>query len=299
MDTLFFSIVIPTYNREKEIGRCIKSVINQSYQYWEAIIIDNYSDDNTEEIVNSFHDKRIRYFKNHNYGVIAVSRNFGLDRAKGDWICFLDSDDSWLPNKLEKMLPYLGDYDLIYHGFITNVVKKRPFQRTKIMFYTIKEPTVSYVLQRGDPLSPTCTAVSKAFLGNTRFSEDKSLFAIEDYDFFLQLLTRHPRIKHLKKYLANYDVTTGVSHNGEAHRARSRVLFNKYKNMLTHDEMRNVLKQYMNIKASDFYPQEPKKARHYFKIVATSSIPEIRHAAYYNILKTYILQFVYMLRALF
>ena len=68
---ILFSIVIPTYNRANLIKRCIESVINQTYQNWEAIIVDNYSEDNTEEIVSSFNDERIRFYKNHNYGVIA------------------------------------------------------------------------------------------------------------------------------------------------------------------------------------------------------------------------------------
>ena len=95
MNSILFSIIIPTYNRANEIGRCLSSVINQSYSNWEAIVVDNYSSDDTENIVKDFNDNRIRYYKNHNYGIIAVSRNFGIDRAKGSWICFLDSDDSW------------------------------------------------------------------------------------------------------------------------------------------------------------------------------------------------------------
>ena len=107
MNNPLFSIVIPTYNRGNLIGRCIDSIIAQTYTNWEAIIVDNYSDDNTEEVVLSYKDDRIRFIKNHNYGVIAVSRNKALDMAKGDWICFLDSDDAWFPNKLQEIKNYL------------------------------------------------------------------------------------------------------------------------------------------------------------------------------------------------
>ena len=110
---ILFSIVIPTYNRANLIKRCIESVINQTYQNWEAIIVDNYSEDNTEEIVSSFNDERIRFYKNHNYGVISVSRNFALDNSNGHWICFLDSDDSWASDKLEQILPYLNHFDIV------------------------------------------------------------------------------------------------------------------------------------------------------------------------------------------
>lgn len=187
MNKLLFSIIIPTYNRADLIGRCLESVINQTYDNWEAIVVDNYSEDNTEEIVASLNDSRIHYYKNHNYGVISVSRNFALDRAKGEWICFLDSDDSWASDKLKQLMPYVNRYDLVYHGYKTNTGKIMFFDRTKQLFYTVKEPTVAYILQRGDPFNPSCSAVSREFIGITRFSEDKKFFAIEDYDFFLQL----------------------------------------------------------------------------------------------------------------
>ena len=67
MENPLFTVVIPTYNREKLIGRCLKSVIEQTYTNWEAIVIDNYSEDKTEEVVASFKDDRIRFYKNHNY----------------------------------------------------------------------------------------------------------------------------------------------------------------------------------------------------------------------------------------
>lgn len=260
-----FSIIIPTYNRANVIGRCLSSVVGQTYRHWEAIIIDNYSEDNTEDIVIGFNDERIQYFKNHNYGIISVSRNFGLDRAKGDWICFLDSDDSWKLDKLEQLLPYLDNYDLIYHGFIKNGGSKLPWSRDRILFYTVKEPNISYVLQRSDPFATSCTAVSKTFLQSTRFSEEKQLFAIEDYDFFLQLLERAPRIKHLKKCLAFYDVTTGISHNEFVQLRRNRILINKYKDSLSKTDFRNVLKLYMYMRGLVYLDKDKIKARKYFR----------------------------------
>ena len=264
MNNPFFSIIIPTYNRANTIKRCLESVINQTYSNWEVIVVDNYSEDNTEEIINSICDNRIQYYKNHNYGVIAVSRNFAIERAKGDWICFLDSDDYWDVSKLEKIIPYTEKYDLIYHGFKTNSSGAYIIKKNKKMFYTVKESTVAYVLQRSDPFSPTCTAVSSQFLGSIRFDESKKMFAIEDYDFFLQLLVNHPRIKHLKKYLAFYDESTGVSHNQLKHLDRSRVIYAKYKDLLSYAEFRNVLRLYMFMRGILYVKSNPSKARKYF-----------------------------------
>lgn len=101
------SVVMPSYNTATRIAFSINSVINQTYHNWELLIIDDCSNDNTDEIVSSFADSRIRYFKNEtNYGA-AVSRNKALREANGRWIAFLDSDDLWLPTKLEEQLAFM------------------------------------------------------------------------------------------------------------------------------------------------------------------------------------------------
>ena len=246
-NNILFSIVIPTYNRASLLKRCLDSVKAQTYQNWEAIVVDNYSEDNTEEIVNSFNDKRIIYIKNHNNGIIAVSRNKAIDVAKGDWVAFLDSDDCWLSNKLERMLQYVDDYDLIYHGYQQNIPKRNIFHKRNRYFYEIKKPTVGYLLMRGDPINPSCTVVRRSAIGNTRMSEEKELIAVEDYDFFLQLIAKGIKVKYLKEILTLYDVS-GCSHNEKASE-RDAVLIEKWKGTLNEEEMREVYLQYINRKA--------------------------------------------------
>ena len=288
MNDVLFSIVIPTYNRADLIGRCLQSIVNQTYKNWEAIIVDNFSEDDTEEIVNSFNDTRIYYYKNHNYGVISVSRNFAIDRAKGKWICFLDSDDSWTSDKLEQLIPYVNKYDIIYHGFQTNSKRTVFGGYNKVMFYTIKESSVAYVLKRSDPINPSCAAVSISFLGNTRFNESEELFAIEDYDFFLQLLLKNPRIYHLKKYLTYYDTTTGVSHNSAKQLDRNRIIIAKYQPYLSKKDFREVLKYYMYLRGLNYLGNNKKKARKYFGIACYSKAWFVRKRAFVG----YILSFL-------
>jgi glycosyltransferase involved in cell wall biosynthesis len=91
---------MPTYNC-KFISRAIFSVINQTYNNWELIIIDNFSTNSTAETVKKYNDSRIRHFKLHNEGLISKSRNYGIQLSKGEWIAFLDSDDYWNKKKLE------------------------------------------------------------------------------------------------------------------------------------------------------------------------------------------------------
>ena len=96
------SVIMPTYNQEEYISDSVDSVLGQTYHHYELIIINNHSEDGTEEIVRSYSDPRIQYYKFNNHGIIAASRNYGIRLSKGKYIAFLDSDDIWLPKKLEK-----------------------------------------------------------------------------------------------------------------------------------------------------------------------------------------------------
>ena len=104
MEKELVSIIMPSYNTGKFIEETINSVINQTYNNWELIIVDDCSNDNTDEIVKSIKDSRIVYLKNEKNSGAAVSRNKALKEAKGRWIAFLDSDDLWKREKLEKQI---------------------------------------------------------------------------------------------------------------------------------------------------------------------------------------------------
>ncbi len=102
------SIITPSYNTAKYIAKTVESVQAQTYTNWEMIIIDDCSTDNTDDVIKPFlEDKRIKYLKNDQNSGAAISRNYALREAKGKWIAFLDSDDLWLPEKLEKQLNFM------------------------------------------------------------------------------------------------------------------------------------------------------------------------------------------------
>jgi glycosyltransferase involved in cell wall biosynthesis len=104
------SVIIPTYNRANLIEKAIRNVLNQTYQDFEIIVIDDGSTDNTREIIRSFNDKRVKYIKKYkkNKG-ISVARNVGIKMARGKYFALLDSDDEWLPEKLDKQIKILQD----------------------------------------------------------------------------------------------------------------------------------------------------------------------------------------------
>lgn len=104
--TPLVSVILPTYNRGYVIKKAIDSILGQTYQNWELIIIDDGSTDNTKTTVASSNDKRIKYFYKKNSGPCAA-RNFGIARSKGKWITYLDSDDILLPTCIETMIEHL------------------------------------------------------------------------------------------------------------------------------------------------------------------------------------------------
>lgn len=113
------SIIMPSYNTGRFIKETIESVLAQSYSDWELILVDDCSKDNTDEVVSQYlADKRVKYMKNDVNSGAAVSRNRALSEAKGKWIAFLDSDDLWAPEKLEKQIRFMEENG--YHFSYTN-----------------------------------------------------------------------------------------------------------------------------------------------------------------------------------
>jgi glycosyltransferase involved in cell wall biosynthesis len=104
----YFSIVIPVYNKEKFVAKTIESVLNQTFTDYEIIIVNDGSTDQSEAKISTFNDNRIKYYSKKNEGV-ALARNFGIEKATADYICFLDADDYWYPTFLETMQRYSSE----------------------------------------------------------------------------------------------------------------------------------------------------------------------------------------------
>ncbi|MGR5868713.1 glycosyltransferase family 2 protein [Bacillus pacificus] len=101
------SIITPVYNSEEYIGDTIKSVLSQTHENWEMFIADDCSQDSTAEVISQFKDERIKYFKLDENAGAAVARNKALEKANGNFIAFLDADDMWKPDKLQKQLEFM------------------------------------------------------------------------------------------------------------------------------------------------------------------------------------------------
>lgn len=129
----FISIIVPVYNSEKTLDRCINSILEQTFQNWELLLIDDGSTDKSGEMCDSYsvRDQRVKVFYKENGGV-SSARNMGLDHAKGKWITFCDSDDFVSPNWLKNYIDHISEKtDLICQGFqyskTFNIENKRCF----------------------------------------------------------------------------------------------------------------------------------------------------------------------------
>lgn len=204
----FFSIVIPTYNHKSFLEVALKSVFSQTCSDWELIIVDNHSNDGTENFVSSLNCKKIKYLKIHNNGVIGASRNMGAKLASGKWICFLDSDDFWHPKKLEsiqKLIQKKPRIDVIVHDELllsdSNILKGK-----KLHYGPIHNQHYKYLLLYGNKLSTSATSIRRQFLIDTglSFSEKQILVTVEDYDFWLRIAANDANFYFLHKILGYY-----------------------------------------------------------------------------------------------
>ncbi|MGC4022151.1 MAG: glycosyltransferase [Cyclobacteriaceae bacterium] len=187
MSEPFFSIVIPTYNRSEFIRKTIDSVLSQSFQDFEVIVVDDGSTDNTEEVVKLIDDKRIHYYKKEN-GERAAARNFGAVLSKGQFINFLDSDDLLYPHHLDtakKFVEKNNAADAFHLGYeIKNDIGDI---RVINNIRSVNEQIVN-----GNLLSCNGVFVRRDVLIKNPFNEDRALSSLEDWELWIRLSARYP-----------------------------------------------------------------------------------------------------------
>lgn len=185
-----FTVVIPTYNRANFIAGTIQSVLNQEYQNFEIIVVDDGSTDNTEEIVQSISDKRLIYHKKEN-GERAKARNRGTQLASGDYINFLDSDDTLYPNHLSEALKVIATYNKpeVFHlNYDILDDEKKTISNVK----PIEGELNFQLVKKGNLLSCNGVFIRKDIAVNNPFNEDRDLSASEDFELWLRLASRFP-----------------------------------------------------------------------------------------------------------
>lgn len=208
------SVIMPTYNHAKFIGKAIESVLSQTYKNFEMIIIDNYSEDDTEKIVASYEDDRIIYLKFKNNGIIAASRNHGIKHSHGEYVAFLDSDDFWHKQKLEKQLPHFGTPEIIGVASNAVLVSETPYYR-KDNLARSKRGYVDYkyrdILNRNRIMTSSLIVRRDMLDQSGLFDEDKTFSFIEDWELWLRM-ARYGSFRVLESPLLTYLVSRKRGH---------------------------------------------------------------------------------------
>ncbi|MBT8423090.1 MAG: glycosyltransferase family 2 protein [Gammaproteobacteria bacterium] len=186
------SVVIPAYNRAHTLVRALDSVIAQTLQDFEIVVVDDASTDNTAEVIRDYSDERIRYLRHDSNQFAAAARNTGIAAATGRYIAFLDSDDAWFPEKLERQIDLLdgddSDCACSYTGAIVNLaggLQERTEYRPKFS----GDVTDAYLMNRFTIWTPTFLFRRDILKDIETF--DTSLKRLEDVDFYLRILQQH------------------------------------------------------------------------------------------------------------
>lgn len=184
----FVSIIIPTFNRAELIYYTINSIINQTHVFWECIVVDDYSTDQTEKIIESLYlkDNRIKYVKNQRSKGATGARNTGITYSKGEFICFFDSDDIMHSTNLEKKIVFLNNYPSI--DIVTsysNVLDANSFKVDS--FCWITEGNILNDLISGKTYVDTNSAVLRKKLLENNVYWDENCPSYQEFDFHLRL----------------------------------------------------------------------------------------------------------------
>ena len=184
------SIVIPTYNRRELLVRALQSVLDQSFQDWEVLVIDDGSEDNSSQVVDRLRDRRLHYVRQEHRGVSAA-RNAGIRLARFPWISFLDSDDYWKPTKLARQLETLKRWAHYLVAYTDEIWIRRG---KRVNPKKIHRKYSGWIYHRCLPL---CIISPSSVLIHRRVLEEQGLFdealpVCEDYELWLRIASRYP-----------------------------------------------------------------------------------------------------------
>ena len=224
------SVIMPTYNHATFLRQAIDSVLSQTYDKLELIVIDNYSSDNTAEIASAFQDKRVRFFQFRNQGVIAAARNYGIHKAEGETIAFLDADDEWLPEKLRIQLAHLLTSKLA--GVSTNFIPTGQvvYCKNHLSFprgQSFRDFGYDALVLKNAVMTSSLIARTADLLDLGGFDQSRDFRFIEDWELWLRLSQRGP-IRVLKEPLIYYRVQKKPERDLQEVSSRTRHIMEKH-----------------------------------------------------------------------
>tara|TARA_E500000178_G_scaffold350149_1_gene408516 strand:+ start:2164 stop:2946 length:783 start_codon:yes stop_codon:yes gene_type:complete len=207
------SIIMNCHDGEKYLKKSLQSVIDQTYKNWELIFWDNRSIDKSKEIVESFKEKRFKYFKSKKFNSLYESRNLAISKSKGKYICFLDTDDWWLKKKLILQIDALKKNPELKFIF-TNVYLFFQQKKEKKLYFNHKVPKgkITQFLLNNYIIGILTVMASKDIFKKKKFNKNYNI--IGDFDFFINLslkenfLCIHKPLAYYRVHCANYSKKT-------------------------------------------------------------------------------------------
>jgi len=184
----FFSIIIPTYNRAGLIDKALQSALNQSYPNFEVIVIDDGSTDNTEEVIRNYSDLKLSYYKKEN-AERGVARNFGIDKAKGRYVTFLDSDDYYYPWYLSHAYESINRNGFPEFFHLAYEVKTNSNKIRTSIDYLDSDDIMIFI--KGNPLSCIGVFIARSITAQYRFNENRDLSGSEDWELWIRIASKY------------------------------------------------------------------------------------------------------------
>ena len=208
-----FSVIIPTWNRFLFLDRCLNSLKNQKFKNFEVVLIDNCSQDDTKNLIEKYKTLDINYRKFANNGILAKSRNLGIQLAKYDYIAFLDDDDWWTNDKLliNYNLIKKSNFGFLYHNLY--LINKNKIYWNALKGKKIHKPYLLNFLINGNPILNSSVVVLKSLLEDiSLINENPELSANEDFNSWIRIFEKNPKVKYIPKTLGYYqDHNVGMS----------------------------------------------------------------------------------------
>ncbi|WP_051237922.1 glycosyltransferase family 2 protein [Lacticigenium naphthae] len=185
MEKVVVSIVIPTYNRQDLLLKAIDSLFNQTYRQFEIIVVDDCSTDGTQEALNRLNDPRVIYMRHTQNKGAGEARNTGIEKAQGEYVAFLDSDDKWLPTKLEKQVHIFEQNDAI--GAVYTGVKKADEGSVISITQPKYRGDILAELMKKNSIDTTSSVMIKTKWLREIGGFDSSLPSCQDWDLYIRL----------------------------------------------------------------------------------------------------------------
>lgn len=232
----FFSVVIPAYNRQVLIKKAVDSVLEQTFANFEVIVVDDASKDRTAEVVAAYTDPRVKLIRQPANGERGKARNAGNNAAKGQYVCYLDSDDWFEVNHLQNFYTHITERQCPEALFFSNIyligADGQKHQRYQPEY--IDNDKFAYLLRY--TFNPTRVAVSKTIVTDLKF--DETIPGLEDLDLWLRIATKYP-IVQLKEYTCVYLEHEGSYTTGDDKRFEKEL--NNFKAIFSKPELAQVL----------------------------------------------------------